>query len=194
MMKRVCVFCGSSRGARSVYEEAAQQLGQALAKRGVGLVYGGGHLGLMGALADATMAAGGEVIGVIPQALVAKELAHNGVADMRIVGSMHERKALMADLSDAFITLPGGFGTLEEFFEVLSWAQLGLHGKPCGILNVAGFYDTLLAVFDQVVAEAFVRPAHRSLVLVESDPQSLLERLAAFQPPQLQKWIERDEV
>lgn len=193
-MKRVCVFCGSSRGARSVYEEAAQQLGQALAKRGVGLVYGGGHLGLMGALADATMAAGGEVIGVIPQALVAKELAHNGVADMRIVGSMHERKALMADLSDAFITLPGGFGTLEEFFEVLSWAQLGLHGKPCGILNVAGFYDTLLAVFDQVVAEAFVRPAHRSLVLVESDPQSLLERLAAFQPPQLQKWIERDEV
>lgn len=193
-MKRVCVFCGSSRGARSVYEEAAQQLGQALAKRGVGLVYGGGHLGLMGALADATMAAGGEVIGVIPQALVAKELAHAGVADMRIVGSMHERKALMADLSDAFITLPGGFGTLEEFFEVLSWAQLGLHGKPCGILNVAGFYDTLLAVFDQVVTEAFVRPAHRSLVLVESDPQSLLERLAAFQPPQLQKWIERDEV
>jgi uncharacterized protein (TIGR00730 family) len=173
---------------------AAQQLGQALAKRGVGLVYGGGHLGLMGALADATMAAGGEVIGVIPQALVAKELAHAGVADMRIVGSMHERKALMADLSDAFITLPGGFGTLEEFFEVLSWAQLGLHGKPCGILNVAGFYDTLLAVFDQVVTEAFVRPAHRSLVLVESDPQSLLERLAAFQPPQLQKWIERDEV
>ncbi|MEN6495878.1 MAG: TIGR00730 family Rossman fold protein [Thermoguttaceae bacterium] len=193
-MKRVCVFCGSSRGARSIYGVAAQQLGQALAKRGVGLVYGGGHLGLMGALADATMAAGGEVIGVIPQALVAKELAHAGVADMRIVGSMHERKALMADLSDAFITLPGGFGTLEEFFEVLSWAQLGLHGKPCGILNVAGFYDTLLAVFDQVVTEAFVRPAHRSLVLVESDPQSLLERLAAFQPPQLQKWIERDEV
>jgi uncharacterized protein (TIGR00730 family) len=148
----------------------------------------------MGALADATMAAGGEVIGVIPQALVAKELAHAGVADMRIVGSMHERKALMADLSDAFITLPGGFGTLEEFFEVLSWAQLGLHGKPCGILNVAGFYDTLLAVFDQVVTEAFVRPAHRSLVLVESDPQRLLERLGTFQPPQLQKWIERDEV
>lgn len=193
MMKRVCVFCGSSRGARSAYEEAAQQLGLALARRGVGLVYGGGHLGLMGALADATMAAGGEVIGVIPQALVAKELAHNGVADMRIVGSMHERKALMAELSDAFITLPGGFGTLEEFFEVLSWAQLGLHGKPCGILNVAGFYDMLLAVFDQVVAEAFVRPAHRSLVLVEKDPESLLERLATFRPPQLQKWIDPEE-
>jgi len=193
MIKRVCVFCGSSRGTCGAYAEAAQQLGQALARRRVGLVYGGGHLGLLGALADATMAAGGEGIGVIPQALVAKALAPNGVADMRVVGSMHERKALMAELSDAFITLPGGFGTLEEFFEVLSWAQLGLHGKPCGILNVAGFYDALLAVFDQIVAEAFVRPAHRSLVLVEKDPENLLERLASFRPPQLQKWIDPEE-
>lgn len=192
-MKRVCVFCGSSAGARTIYREAAEQLGQTLAQRGIGLVYGGGRVGLMGTMADAAMAAGGQVIGVIPQALVAKELAHSGVADMRVVGSMHERKALMADLSDAFITLPGGYGTLEEFFEVLSWSQLGLHGKPCGVLNVAGYYDTLLTLVDYAVAEAFVRPAHRFLVLVESDPSCLLDRLAQFQPPQLQKWIDREE-
>jgi len=191
-MKRVCVFCGSSDGVREAYREAAEQLGQTLAHRGLGLVYGGGRLGLMGALADAAMGAGAQVTGVIPRSLVAKELAHRGVADMRVVGSMHERKALMADLSDAFITLPGGFGTLEEFFEVLSWSQLGLHGKPCGILNAAGFYDKLLALLDHTIDEAFVRAGHRSLVLVEDDPSKLLDRLAEFQPPRLQKWLDSD--
>ncbi len=192
-MKRICVFCGSSAGARKTYCEAAQQLGRVLAEKGIGLVYGGGHLGLMGALADAALAAGGQVIGVIPQALVAKELAHSGVTDMRVVGSMHERKALMADLADAFISLPGGFGTLEEFFEVLSWAQLGLHSKPCGVLNVAGYYDTLLTLLDHTVTEAFVRPPHRAMVLVENDVHRLLDRLGEFRPPQLQKWIEREQ-
>jgi uncharacterized protein (TIGR00730 family) len=168
-------------------------MGRALARRGIGLVYGGGRVGLMGAVADTVMAEGGKVIGIIPEALLAKEVAHQGLTELRVVSSMHERKALMAELSDAFIALPGGYGTLEEFCEVLTWAQLGLHQKPCGILNVEGYYDWLLALFDRAVAERFVHPAHRSLVLEETDPEHLLDRLASYQPPALDKWIDRDE-
>jgi hypothetical protein len=189
-MKRVCVFCGSSVGIRPVYREAAQALGRALAGRGVELVFGGGRVGLMGALADAVLAAGGRAIGVIPEALVARDLAHRGLSELRVVGSMHERKALMAELSDAFVALPGGFGTLEEYCEALTWAQLGLHVKPCGLLNVAGFYDALLELFDHAVSEQFVDGPHRSLVLVEEDPRRLLDLLAAYRPPQVEKWID----
>ena len=190
-MKRVCVFCGSNSGSRAAYLKAAQALGQALARRGLGLVYGGGRVGLMGALADAVLVKGGEVIGVIPEAMVVKELAHRGLADLRVVGSMHERKALMADLAEAFVALPGGYGTVEEFCEVLTWSQLGLHRKPCGLLNVAGFYDPLLALFDHAATEQFVRPVHRSMVLVEQDPDRLLDLLANYRPPDLEKWIGR---
>jgi hypothetical protein len=192
-MRRVCIFCGSSNGARDVYVEAARAMGAALARRRIGLVFGGGRIGLMGVVADAVLAAGGEVIGVIPEALVAKELAHNGLSDLRVVGSMHERKALMAELADAFVALPGGYGTFEEFCEVVTWAQLGFHRKPCGLLNVVGFYEPLLAFFDHAVAEGFVRPGHRALVLEERDPEHLLDLMARYQPPALEKWIERDE-
>jgi hypothetical protein len=192
-MKSVCIFCGSNKGLRPAYAEAAQQMGEALALRGIGLVYGGGNVGLMGIVADAALAAGGEVIGVIPKALVAKELAHTGLTDLRVVGSMHERKALMAELSDAFVALPGGYGTFEEFCEVLTWAQLGLHRKPCGLLNVEGYYDHLIALFDHALGEEFLRPQHRSLVLEEQEPMLLLDRLAGYQPLLVDKWIDRGE-
>jgi uncharacterized protein (TIGR00730 family) len=193
MMRRLCIFCGSSKGGRQVYAEAARALGAALTRRRIGLVFGGGRVGLMGVVADTVLAAGGDVIGVIPEALVARELAHNGVGDLRVVGSMHERKALMAELADAFVALPGGYGTFEEFCEVITWAQLGLHRKPCGLLNVDGFYDPLLAFFDHAVAERFIRPAHRSLVVQERDPERLLDRLVSFQAPPVEKWIDRAE-
>jgi len=193
-VRRVCVFCGSSKGAHPAYLEAAQQMGATLARRGLGLVYGGGRVGLMGAVADAALAEGGEVIGVIPESLMAWEVGHAGLADLRVVGSMHERKALMADLSDAFIALPGGYGTFEEFCETLTWAQLGLHPKPCGLLNVERYYDPLLALFDHAVAARFLRPEHRALVLEDTDPDRLLDRLAAYQPPVREKWIDRDEL
>jgi uncharacterized protein (TIGR00730 family) len=192
MLERVCVFCGSSDGVRASYREVAARLGRALAGRRLGIVYGGGNVGLMGALADAALAEGGEVIGVIPEHLVAKELAHHGV-DLRVVHSMHERKALMGDLADAFIALPGGFGTLEEFLEVLTWSQLGLHAKPCALLDVAHYYDGLLTFLQHAVREHFVLEDSRSLVLVDDDPERLLERLAAWQPPALRRWIDRDE-
>ena len=192
-MNRVCVFCGSSRGMRSAYRAAAEALGRELARREIGLVYGGGNVGLMGVLADAVLAEGGEVIGVIPEALVARELGHAGVVDLRVVDSMHERKALMADLADGFIALPGGFGTLEEFCEVLTWAQLGIHPKPCGLLNVGGFYAPLLSLFDHAVEEGFVRPEHRSLVLESDDITGLLLRMSEYRAPALHKWIDRDE-
>jgi hypothetical protein len=188
-MKRICVFCGASMGNRPAYRTAAETLGRALAERGIGLVYGGGKVGLMGALADACLAAGGEVIGVIPQGLVERELAHPGAREMRIVGSLHERKALMADLSDAFITLPGGMGTWEEVCEVLSWAQLGLHRKPCGLINVDGFYNSLIAMFDHAVAEGFLAPRSRALVLEEHDPLRLLDRLETTLTPYIDRWI-----
>lgn len=192
-MRKVCVFCGANNGIRSIYSEAAKAMGKALVRRGIGLVYGGGSVGLMGVISDTVKKEGGEVIGVIPEALVAKEVAHQGLEDLRIVSSMHERKALMAELSDAFIALPGGYGTLEEYCEVLTWAQLGFHQKPCGILNVEGFYDPLLHLFDRSVTEGFVRPVYRSLVLVEKEPDRLLDMLDSYQPPMLDKWIERDE-
>ena len=192
-MKRICVFCGSNSGVRPVYAEAAKRMGAVLVQRGIGLVYGGGRIGLMGTIADTVMAEGGEVIGVIPEALAAKEVAHQGLTELRIVRSMHERKALMAELSDGFIAMPGGVGTFEEFCEVLTWAQLGIHLKPCGLLNVENYYGPLLALFNQAVVEGFIRPEHRSLVLESDKPEKLIELLESYQPPQLDKWLERDE-
>lgn len=191
MLRRVCIFCGSMNGSRPSYRRAAEETGRTLARQGIGLVYGGGNIGLMGVVADAALAAGGEVIGVIPYHLVQKEVAHTGLADLRTVSSMHERKALMADLSDAFIALPGGYGTLDEFCEVLSWSQLGLHRKPCGLLNVEGYYDGLLGLLDHGVGEGFIRPEHRALVLVDESPGRLIERLASAPLPFVEKWIDR---
>jgi uncharacterized protein (TIGR00730 family) len=191
-LRRVCVFCGSSLGARPEYAEAAAALGAELAARDVGLVYGGAHVGLMGLVADTCRAAGGEVVGVIPRSLVEAEVAHTDLDDLRVVDSMHERKALMAELSDGFVSLPGGFGTLEEFCEVLTWSQLGLHDppKPCGLLDVAGYFAPLLALFDAGVAEGFVRPEHRGLVLASTSPAALLDDLDAWvPPPPTRKWV-----
>jgi len=193
VIRSVCVFCGSSPGARRAYGTAARHLGEVLASRKVRLVYGGARVGLMRELADAAMAAGGDVTGVIPEALRAREVAHTSLPDLRIVGSMHERKALMADLSDAFVAIPGGAGTLEEFFEVWTWAQLGIHRKPCGLLDVDGYFEGLLAFLDHAVGEAFLRPEHRAMVLVDVEPERLLERLEAYRASDVQKWIGRDE-
>ena len=193
-MKRVCVFCGSSPGARPEYTETAQDLGSLLVERGLGLVFGGADVGLMGRLADAVMSEGGEAIGVIPQALVDREIAHLGLSDLRVVGSLHERKATMAELSDAFIALPGGLGTLEELFEVYTWSQLGLHAKPCALLNVAGYFDALAGFLDHAVAERFVSEHHRETLIVEEHPRALLDRLERFEPAELQpKWIDRSD-
>ena len=192
-MNRICVFCGSNPGARPEYVEAARRMGVAMVQRALGLVYGGGRVGLMGAIADAVLAEGGSVIGVIPKGLADREVAHTGLPDLRVVGSMHERKATMVSLADAFIAMPGGFGTLEEFHEVVTWAQLGIHGKPCGLLNVEGYYDPLLALFDHGVAEGFILPAYRSLVIAERDEYRLLDLLASYRAPAVTKWIDRDE-
>ena len=178
MLNRVCIFCGSSTGVRPEYREAAETIAAHLARRGVDIVFGGGCVGLMGVVADTALAHGGHVIGVIPSALVAREIAHRGLPDLRVVASMHERKALMASLSDAFIALPGGFGTFEEFCEVVTWTQLGIHRKPCGLLNVAGYYDPLVALFDRAVTDGFVRPENRGIVVAESDPEALIDRLS----------------
>jgi len=192
-LRRVCVFCGSSPGTRPEYAAAAREMGTQLAARGIGLVYGGGRVGLMGAVADAAMAAGGEVIGVIPHGLMVREVGHSAITELRVVRSMHERKAVMADLSDAFVALPGGFGTLEEYFEVLTWAQLGIHPKPCGLLDVEGYYGPLLAMLDHAVAEGFVRREHRASVLRAATPERMLERLAGFEPPPVPRWLDRAE-
>jgi uncharacterized protein (TIGR00730 family) len=192
-LQSVCVFCGSSTGGNSAYTEAARSLGRTLAEANIRLVFGGGHVGLMGEISNAALAAGGDVVGVIPKFLVERELAHEGLSDLRIVGSMHERKALMSDLSEAFIALPGGTGTLEEFFEVLTWAQLGEHEKPCGLLNVAGYYDPLLSVFDRMVEAGFLSESNRALLLVESEAGRLLQRFDFYEPPKTVKWIERSE-
>ena len=186
---RICVFCGSSTGLTAAFSDAARALGAELARRRIGIVYGGGNVGLMGVLADAALEGGGEVIGVIPHGLVARELAHTRLTTLHVVGSMHERKALMASLSDAFIALPGGFGTLEEYCEAVTWTQLGVHAKPCGLLNVAGFYDSLLAFFAHALAEQFLRPTHSDIVVAEDDPGRLLDRLAAWNPPSVTRWI-----
>jgi uncharacterized protein (TIGR00730 family) len=192
-LDRLCVFCGSSPGHNPAHVAAAAQLGKLLAERSIGVVYGGASIGLMGALADAAQAAGGEVIGVIPRALVEWEVAHTGLADLRVVGSMHERKALMAELSDGFIALPGGIGTLEELFEVWTWAQLGSHGKPCALLNVLGFYDGLLGFLDSVVGEGFLRPPHRTMLLVGDTCEGLLEKMESYRAPPKTKWVSRAE-
>jgi hypothetical protein len=188
-LDRVCVFCGSSAGIRPVYREAAVELGRTLARAGIGVVYGGSHVGLMGAVADAAIAAGGHVIGVIPESMAAREIAHRGLPDLRVVATMHERKALMADLSDAFVALPGGFGTLDEFCEALTWSQLGIHKKPCGLLNLEGYYDPLLALFDHAVREGLLKPENRALVLADGRVAGLLGRLAEWDAPVVDKWI-----
>lgn len=186
---RLCVFCGSSSGSKAIYLEMATRLGKALADAGIGLVYGGASVGLMGAVADAALANGGEVIGIIPQALQEKEIAHKGLTDLRVVGSMHERKALMAELSDGFIAMPGGIGTLEELFEVWTWAQLGYHTKPCALLNVDGFYNGLATFLDNLVEEAFVKPNHREMLIVEEEVASLLVAIGNYEAPAMAKWI-----
>ena len=179
-MKRLCVFCGANAGTRAEYGASARELAAVLARRGLGLVYGGGNVGLMGMLADAMLHAGGEVIGVIPQHLVAREVAHRGVTRLHVVDDMHQRKAMMNELSDAFVALPGGFGTLEEFFEILTWSQLGIHRKPSGLLNVSGYYDDLLAMLDHAVTEGFLLPANRKLVIADTDADALVKRLASL--------------
>jgi uncharacterized protein (TIGR00730 family) len=190
-MKRICVFCGSSPGHDPRHLEAARATGRTLAERRVGLVYGGGSVGLMGAVADAALAAGGEVIGVIPRVLQIRELAHRSLTTLHVVGSMHERKALMAELSDGFVALPGGMGTLEELSEVLTWAQLGLHARPVGLLDVAGYYQPLVRFFDQAVTAGFLRPAHRALLLVGHQPAALLDALAAWRGPAQERVIDQ---
>ena len=190
-MKRVCVFAGSNLGARDEYSAVAQELGRALAQRELGLIYGGARVGLMGVVADAVLEASGHVTGIIPEALVSKEVAHAGLSDLRVVRSMHERKAMMADLADGFIALPGGWGTLEEFFEVLTWAQLGLHQKPCGLLNVEGYFDRLLTFMGHAIDEGFLRREYGAMVPVSSSPGALLDMLAAYHAPVVEKWIDR---
>ncbi len=188
-MKHICVFCGSNLGAQSEYVAAARHLGQVLAARQITLVYGGACAGTMGEIADSVLAAGGHVIGVIPQALVEK-VAHRGLSDLRVVASMHERKALMAELADGFIALPGGLGTFEEFFEVLTWAQLGLHHKPCGLLNVCGYYQPLIDFLDHAVAQRFLKAEHRAMALLDDDPERLLDQFTLYRPPPVSKWVE----
>ena len=190
-MKRICVFCGSNGGADGIYLETAEKVGKFLARENIELVYGGGRIGLMGRVADTVLANGGRVIGAIPEALAIKEVAHQGLTDLHIVDSMHERKALMAELSDGFIAMPGGFGTFEEFCEIITWAQLGIHQKPCALLNVNGFYDHLIALFDHSNRQNFIRDEHRRLVLVESDIEKLYALMQNFEPPDLEKWIDK---
>jgi uncharacterized protein (TIGR00730 family) len=187
-LSSLCVFCGSNPGARAVYKEAAAALGLALAGEGIRLVYGGGNVGLMGTIAETVMEAGGEVAGVIPEALLLREKGKRNITTLEVVSTMHERKQRMADLADAFVALPGGYGTLEEFCEILTWSQLGIHAKPVALLNVAGFYDSLIALFDHAVREGFLHPRYRSLVVVEQSPQRLLEALRAWRAPPIDAW------
>lgn len=193
MIKRVCVYCGSGVGGQDGYAEAARVLGGALVDRGLGLVFGGGRIGMMGVLARTVLAGGGEAIGVIPKDLMDKGLGLTSVTSLRVVETMHARKALMAELADAFIAMPGGYGTAEEFFEALTWAQLGLHTKPCGLFNVHGYFDHLIRFVDHAVQERFIDPAHRGLLLVDDSPEALLDRLASWQPPAVDKaaWATR---
>jgi uncharacterized protein (TIGR00730 family) len=193
-LRRLCVFCGSSPGARPAYGEAAEELGRLLVEEGIGLVYGGAKVGLMGRLADAVLAEGGDVIGVLPEALVAKEIGHPDLDDLRVVGSLHERKALMADLADGFVALPGGLGTVEELFEVYTWSQLGLHLKPCALLDVEGYYEGIAEWLAHAAEERFLREDHRDMLIVEREPRTLIERLRRFEPGAIvPKWIDRQE-
>ena len=193
MIRALCVFCGANHGRRPAYRQAAQRVGELLAERAITLVYGGGNVGLMGTLADACLASGGRVIGVIPHALAEKEIAHVGLTEMHVVRTMHERKALMADLAEAFLTLPGGFGTWDESCEALTWSQLGLQKKACSFLNVEGYYDALLALADRAEADGFIRTEHRELLLVDDEPGRLLDRLQTFVVPYVPKWADREE-
>lgn len=192
-LKRICVYCGSSEGRNAAYAVAAERLGRLLARQGISLVYGGANVGLMRILADAAMAAGGEAIGVMPRALVEKEKAHKGLSKLHVVDSMHERKALMAELSDGFIALPGGAGTMDELFEVWTWGQLGFHRKPCGLLNVAAYYDPLAAFLDHAVTEGFVKDLHRDMLVITGTPEEMLDRFRTYTPPVVEKWIQRNE-
>lgn len=192
-LKRICVYCGSSEGRNAAYAVAAERLGRLLARQGIGLVYGGANVGLMRILADAAMDAGGEAVGVMPKALVEKEKAHKGLSKLHVVASMHERKALMAELSDGFIALPGGAGTMDELFEVWTWGQLGFHRKPCGLLNVAAYYDPLAVFLDHAVTEGFVKDLHRDMLVVAKTPEEMLDRFRAYAPPVVEKWIQRNE-
>lgn len=193
-LRRVCVYCGSHRGRKPAYAASAYRLGEVLAERRVGLVYGGGRVGLMGVLADAALAGGAEVIGVIPEALETAEVGHQGLSELRVVGSMHERKAEMVELSDAFIALPGGLGTLDELFEVWTWGQLGLHAKPCGLLDADRYFTPLLAFLDRMVEEEFVRPEHRRMLLCDTTPESLLDRLETHRSPSVGKYLRREDL
>ena len=191
--RKICVFCGSNLGINPAYRQSAEQLGRVLVAHRIELVYGAGNIGLMGILADSVLSVGGRAIGVIPESLMAREVGHLGLTDLRIVKSMHERKALMSDLSDGFIAMPGGFGTFEEFCEVLTWSQLGIQSKPCGLLNIDGYYDPLLALFDHAVAEGFLRSEHRKLVLSDCDAEGLIRRMSAFKVLPVAKWIASDQ-
>lgn len=192
-MKAVCVYCGSSPGRSDAYAGAARALGQALVQRGLGLVYGGASIGLMGVVADTVLQLGGTAVGVIPQALARKEVAHAGLTELHVTQSMHERKTLMAERSDGFIALPGGIGTFEELFEIWTWAQLGMHAKPVGLLNVAGYYDALITFLDHATHERFMKPAQRALLIVERDPVVLLERFAAHRATVARQWLAAGE-
>jgi uncharacterized protein (TIGR00730 family) len=192
-MRRVCVYCGSSPGRDPVYGKAVADLALALVRRGIGIVYGGGAVGLMGVLADTALAAGGEVIGIIPRSLEEREVGHRSLTELRVVESMHERKALMADLSDAFIAAPGGIGTLEELVEVYTWSQLGIHAKPVALLDVAAYWHPLVTWLDHAVQARFLRVEHRETLLLDDDPSRLLDRLEAWEPPAVEKWLDRQE-
>ena len=192
-MKKICVYCGSSSGRHPIYLQAAAELGRRLAARDIGLVYGGAGIGVMGAIADAVLEAGGEAVGVIPEALAVKEVAHASLTEQHVVYSMHERKALMAELSDGFIALPGGWGTLEELFEILTWAQLGFHEKPCGLLNVRGYFDSLFSFLEHQIEEQFVKPVYREMLILEQEADVLLDRFSQYQAPRVKKWLRPDE-
>jgi len=192
-IKRICVYCGSNPGRLPIYREAAAELGRELVRRDIGLVYGGASIGVMGAVADAVLKDGGEVTGVIPQGLATREVAHTNLSELIVVTSMHERKAMMAELADGFVALPGGWGTFEEIFEILTWAQLGIHHKPCGLLNVANYFDHLALFLQHAMDEQFVREAYKAMIIMEQQPGLLLDRFTHYQPPQVRKWIGPDE-
>jgi len=192
-MQSLCVYCGSSSGRLEDYAQAARVLARGMVERGIRLVYGGASVGIMGAVADEVLRLGGLAVGVIPESLMRKELAHAGLSELHVTPSMHARKTLMAELADGFVALPGGIGTFEEIFEVWTWAQLGFHGKPCGLLNVAGYYDGLVSFLDHAASEQFVRPDQRRMLVVEENPAALLDRFASYTPPALPKWVGRDE-
>ena len=193
-IRSICIYCGSNPGTRPEYIEQAQVFARMLARRGIRVVYGGASVGIMGAIADAALAEGGTVVGVIPQSLVDREVAHDGLTQLIVTSSMHERKARMADLSDAFVALPGGIGTLEEIFEIWTWSQLGLHEKPCGLLNIGGYYDSLERFLDETVVNGFLGSGHRSMLLTADTGETLLSAFEAYEPPSVVKWVEREDV